>query len=237
MSVSFIFSALIDYSASDLSYLLRFAVFVAYVILTYSFILVLWFGGAFAEEKRISGKIGWVFVILVVLVFGAPLLFFFSWVFAILLLLIASLLSGASLVYPSGKSRARALVDLALFVLALILVFVLRTITVNEFIIPLATFISRIAVFWGVIEAARGFIYLTMTQTTAPARTATALLVALFGLSIFAQDIVGQSPLSLIAETFSDYAFIAGAVLAVLAFIMHCVRSLLGAFHEWAHGE
>jgi ribosomal protein L40E len=45
------------------------------------------------------------------------------------------------------------------------------------------------------------------------------MLVALFGLSIFAQEIMGQSPLSIAAETLPDFAFIAGAVLAVLAFI------------------
>ena len=49
------------------------------------------------------------------------------------------------------------------------------------------------------------------------------MLVALFALSIFSQEIYGeQEPvLSLIADTGSDYAFIAGAVLGVLAFIYY----------------
>jgi hypothetical protein len=167
------------------------------------------------------------------LVFVFPLLFLFSLLFATVLLLTASLLSGYSLVYPSPKkSRAHALADLALFFLALFLTLIFwitstpqqvifAPTTLSESLIPLAIWIKRIAVFWGVIEAARGYVYSFMQRGHIPARTGTFLFVALFGLSTFTQDITGQNVLVLIAEELPDYAFIAGAVLAILVFIKH----------------
>jgi len=213
-------------------YLLRYAIGIVYMILIYSFILVLFFGNPFARHYGTLKDRIFVFgLMILVLVFGFGLLILFSYLFAILFLLVASLLSGFSLLFRSRKSR----LDFALLVLVLILTFVLRPITLNEpeLLISL-TFIGHLAVFWGVIEAAREFVYPLMKKRfegsagSTHARTATALFVALFGFEIFAQAIGGQALLPLVAE-YSDYAFIAGAVLGVPAFIYYIIRKKLAA--------
>ncbi len=205
--------------------LLVFGILIAYAVLIFTFILVVFYG----VTRSLA-------LVLFILVFAVPLVFFFVLLFVILLLLLASLLSGFSLLY---KSRKR-LLDLVLFALFLILVFVFPSITLNASIVPFAVFVGRIVLFWGVIEAARDYIYPIMTKVNerhqtsldssgskALAKTATVSLVALFGLSIFAQDITGQNLLYLGAEILPDYAFIAGAVLAVLTFIVYKAKQLI----------
>lgn len=221
-------SPIIEYFTSNL---LLLAIIITDAILILSFILVLFYGRMTSAYG--FSKVKAVFWLLVMLMFVGPLLVFTSLFFAAVLLLAASLLSGYSLVYPSSKkSRAHAIVDLALFFLALFLTFILwitstpqqnifSHIALSESVITLATWIKRVAVFWGVIEAARGFVYSFMKRGHIPAKTGTFLFVALFGLSSFTQDITGQNVLALIAEGLPDYAFIAGAVLAVLAFIKY----------------
>jgi len=224
-------SPIIDYFASNP---LLLAILITNAILTFSFILVLFCDQKTltSEHKSIPEKIASFFFLVVGLVFISPLLLLFSWFYASLLLLLASLLSGFSLLCPSRKSRAHALIDLALLFFALTLAFVLRIsstpqeltfapITLSGPVILLATFLQRCAVFWGVIETARGFVYRVMTRMVKHPKTATALFVALFGLSTLTQDITGKNTLALIAEELPDYAFIAGTVLAVLAFIKH----------------
>jgi len=222
-------SPIIDYLTSNL---LLLGIIIAYVIITFSFILVLFYGRLTSGAWGYS-KIKAVFWLFAMLVFVSPLLFLFSWLFAAVLLLIASLLSGYSLVYPSPKkSRAHTIADLVLFFIALFLTVILwitltpqqdvfAPIALSESLVPLATWIKRITVFWGVIEAARGFVYSFMKRGHIPAKSGTFLFAALFTLSTFTQDITGQNVLALIAEELPDYAFITGAVLAVLAFIKH----------------
>ena len=121
--------------------------------------------------------------------------------------------------------------------MALILMFI----PLPEFIplrdIPFGVLISKIIVFWGIIEAARDFIYPFFTGkletkcSEVPKQTnekhskssviLTIMIVLLFGLSIFSQEIYGyQEPLlSLIAESGLDYAFVAGAFLGLYVYI------------------
>ena len=227
LPVPAIFFLLADYSAIDLPYPLKVAVAITYMILTISWIMLMFFGSSLADSG-IFGKIKIVFLMLLVLVFSYPLLILFSWGFSVLYFLFASLLSGFTLLYRARKS----LLDFAFLILALIPILVLqpifRPITWNELVTPL-TFISSIAVFIGAVEAARNIIYPMMKDTLVPsddsgsrsrlAITSTAMLVILFGLSIFGQDIFGPSPLSIISGVISDYAFIAGVVLGALALV------------------
>lgn len=224
--VSAIFLLLADYSAIDLPYPLKVAVAFTYMILTISWIILMFFGQALVDSG-ISGKIKTVFLMLLVLVFSFPLLILFSWGFSVLYFLVASVLSGFTLLYRARRS----LLDFALLVLALVPILVLqpifRPITWNELVTPL-TFISSIAVFIGAVEAARNIIYPMMNQTfpsddsgsrSRLAITSTAMLVILFGLSIFGQNIFGPSPLSIISGVISDYAFVAGVVLGALGLV------------------
>ncbi len=222
-------SPIIEYFASNL---LLLAILITYAILTLSFILVLFYARMTSDSWNYS-KIKAVCLLLAMLMFLGPLLFFVSLFFAAVLLFAASLLSGYSLVYPSSKkSRAHAIADLVLFFIVLFLTVILwitstpqqnifPPIALNESFIPLAIWIKRIAVFWGTIGAAKGFIYSFMKRGNIPAKTGTFLFASLFGLSIFTQDITGKNVFAIIAEELSDYAFIAGAVLAVLAYILH----------------
>ena len=222
LPISAIFLLLADYSAIDLPYLLEVAVVFTYNILIISWIMLMFFGRALVDTD-IPSRIFYVFVMLLVLVFSFPLLILFSWGFSVLLFLVASVLSGYTLLYRARKS----LKDFALLVLALVPILVLqpifRPITWNELVTPL-TFISYITVFIGAVEGARDTIYPVMKETfpredrgshTRLAITSTAMLVILFGLSIFGQHILGPSPFPII----SDYAFVAGVVLGALALV------------------
>lgn len=226
MSVSVIFLVMADYSLSDLPYPIKAAVTITYMILTISWIMLMWFGGVLAE-RGIIHKLGIVFLMLLVLVFSFPLVILFSWLFSMLYFLAAYLLSGFSLLVRARKS----LIDFVLFLLAMIPILVLqpiiRSITLDEFITPL-TFIGSIAVFVGATEAARDFIYPMMGSRSRFAITSTAMLVALFGLSIFGQEIMGPSPLSLISGIISDYTFTAGVILGVLVLVHGFLKRAFG---------
>ena len=220
-------------SPSDPLFFLRVAASFTYIFLIFAIGLIWFLPGCFEGTK--TERIKWGFVALLVLVFGFGPLIIFSYFVSILILVFAFFVSGLGLVLRARKSP----LDIVLFVLGLFLIFVpFPPITLNEVVIPYATFIGNFVIFWGVIEAVREIPKSFNRQTSSETELPTSLgqkkrrspnflkiiqimIVALFGLSIFSKEIYGvQEPLlSLIADPGGDYVYIVGAVLGIIAVI------------------